>query len=98
MACWSFGQIKFYWCSLTGDLNKWFLTGRKQRVVLDNITSDFLSIKAGVPQSSVLGPLIFLVYINDIADNLQCGICLFADDNIIYTSAQWRGCTWVPEL
>ena len=75
---------------VTGDLNKWFssyLAGRKQRVVLDNINSDFLLIKAGVPQGSVLGPLLFLLYINDIADNLQCGISLFADDNIIFTSA-----------
>ena len=75
---------------VTGDLNKWFssyLAGRKQRVVLDNINSDFLLIKAGVPQGSVLGPLLFLLYINDIADNLQCGISLFEDDNIIFTSA-----------
>ena len=75
---------------VTGDLNKGFssyLAGRKQRVVLDNINSDFLLIKAGVPQGSVLGPLLFLLYINDIADNLQCGISLFADDNIIFTSA-----------
>ena len=75
---------------VTGDLNKWFssyLAGRKQRVVLDNINSDFLLIKAGVPQGSVLGPLLFLLYINDIADNLQCRISLFANDNIIFTSA-----------
>ena len=82
---------------VTGDLNKWFssyLAGIKQRVVLDNINSDFFLIKDGVPQGSVLGPLLFLLYINDIADNLQCGISLFADDNIIFTSADtMKDCT-----
>ena len=71
---------------ITGQLNNWFsnyLSGRAQRVVLGSEQSDLMPIKAGVPQGSVLGPILFLVYINDIADELECRVSLFADDNIV---------------
>ena len=53
-----------------------FLTGRKQKVVLNEKTSEWKNVLAGVP----LGPLLFLVYINDLCDNLSCDVKLFADD------------------
>ena len=62
-----------------------FLTSRQQRVVLNGKNSSWLTVRSGVPQGSVLGPLFFLVYINDIVDGLQNDIKLFVDDNSIYT-------------
>ena len=61
-----------------------FLSGRSQSVVLDGETSSPISVSSGVPQGSVLGPCLFLFYINDIADKLTCQARLFADDTIIY--------------
>jgi hypothetical protein len=54
--------------------------GRKQRVIFDGQSSDWNEIEAGVPQGSVLGPLLFLIYINDITQDLQCDSFLYADD------------------
>ena len=68
-------------------LLRWFtsdLSGRRQRVVIDGIVSDLASILAGVPQGSILGPLLFLVYINDIVRNINSSIRLFADDTSLY--------------
>ena len=56
------------------------MSNRKQRVVLNGKTSSWKSVNAGVPQGSVLGPLMFLIYINDISLNLSCKTTLFADD------------------
>ena len=61
-----------------------YLTDRKQRVVIPGGKSDWLYIKAGVPQGSILGPLMFLVYINDIVKDIQSNIRLFADDTSLY--------------
>ena len=66
-----------------GKLLSWFsnyLSNRYQRVVLPGAVSDFSSINAGVPQRSILGPLLFLVYINDIVNDIESNINLFADD------------------
>ena len=62
---------------------KWicnYLKSRKQRVVLDGAESDWRDVTSGVPQGSVLGPLLFLIYINDLPDSIQSTIKLFADD------------------
>ena len=56
------------------------LVNRKQCVVVKNYYSSVKYLKAGVPQNSVLGPLLFLIYINDIADNLESLTRLFADE------------------
>ena len=72
---------------ISGSLLEWFkdyLSNRLQRVIIRGQHSLWGLIKAGVPQGSVLGPLLFLIYINDIADNLTCKIKLFADDTTLY--------------
>ena len=57
-----------------------YLMCRKQRTLINGQVSDWKPISAGVPQGSVLGPLLFLVYVNDLPDNLHCSPKLFADD------------------
>ena len=72
---------KLHSVGISGHLLKWFehyLSDRQQRVVINGKTSSYLN--AGVPQGSILGPLLFLVYINDIVSELNCNIRLFADD------------------
>lgn len=72
---------------ISGSLLNWFtdyLKDRKQRVVLPGASSDWTSIKAGVPQGSILGPLLFILYINDIVDDIDSTIRLFADDTSLY--------------
>lgn len=72
---------------ITGPLLDWFqnyLSFRKQRVVVNGTFSNWAEINAGVPQGSVLGPLLFLVYINDICDEVDSDIRLFADDTTIF--------------
>ena len=64
-----------------------YLSSRKQRVKINSATSSLLSVNAGVPQGSVLGPLLFLVYVNDIAENLLSLVRLFADDSSLFFSA-----------
>ena len=64
-------------------LLKWiksYLTERKQCVLIDGQSSDWKEIDSGVPQGSVLGPLLFLIYINDITRDLQSNNFLYADD------------------
>ena len=61
-----------------------YLAERKQRVVLPGAASSWKNIKAGVPQGSILGPLLFLSYINDIVEDIHSCIRLFADDTSLY--------------
>ena len=72
---------------ITGSLNEWFsdyLTDRKQCVVINGHSSEYGTIEAGVPQGSVLGPLLFLIFIDDIKEGLESKISLFADDSLFY--------------
>ena len=57
-----------------------FLSNRKQCVVLNGKVLSWASVNAGVPQGSFLGPLLFLIYINDLSDNLSSNFKLLADD------------------
>ena len=61
-----------------------FLSNRKQRVVLNGQHFTWADIKAGVPQDSILGPLLFLVYINDLTENLHSNPKFFADDTSFF--------------
>jgi hypothetical protein len=61
-----------------------WLANRKQSVVIDGSTSDAVSVDSGVPQGSVLGPGLFLYYINDLQSRLTSTVRLFADDTIAY--------------
>ena len=73
---------------ISGNLLNFFenyLSNRYQRVVLNGKESNWMSLKAGVPQGSVFGPLLFLVYINDLTDNISSDMRLFADDSSLFT-------------
>ena len=67
------------------ELIRNYLNGRYQRVVFNWRSSSWKEITAGVPQGSVLGPLFFLVYINDLCDDLSCDVKLFADGTSLFT-------------
>ncbi|MEW8191406.1 MAG: reverse transcriptase family protein [Candidatus Thiodiazotropha endolucinida] len=72
---------------VSGNIHAWFadyLSDRKQRVVLPGAVSDWTYIRAGVPQGSILGPLLFLLYINDIVNDIGSNIRLFADDTSLF--------------
>ena len=61
-----------------------YLSGRKQRVVFNGKFSKWVEVLAGVPQGSILGPLLFLIFINDIVKHIGGSIRLFADDTSLY--------------
>ena len=62
-----------------------YLTDRQQRVVLNGQTSSWQNIYAGVPQGSVLGQLLFLIYINDLPGELTSMCKIFADDTSLFS-------------
>ena len=65
-----------------------YLRDRFQRVVLNGTTSNWRGLNVGVPQGSVLGPLLFLIYINNLTDNISSQMRLFADDSSIFTRVE----------
>ena len=73
---------------ISGELHKLlenYLSGRLQRVVLNGQASSWRPVLAGVPQGSILGPLLFLAYINDLSNGLKSNAKLFADDTSLFT-------------
>ena len=62
-----------------------FLSNRKQRVVLNGQKSSWTNVHAGDPQRSILGPLLFLIYINDLSDNLSSKSKLFTNDTSLFS-------------
>ena len=68
------------------NLLKSVLSNRFQRVVLNGQCSSWSSVVAGVPQGSILGPLLFLIYINDLPENLQSTVKLFANDISLFST------------
>lgn len=79
--------LKLEAAGIKGSLLLWFrsyLSNREQRVVLPGAQSKWNYIRAGVPQGSILGPLLFLLFINHIVEEIDSNICLFADDTTLY--------------
>ena len=60
----------------------------KQRVLLNGQVSDWSDVRAGAPQGSILGPLLFLIYINDLSEGLSSNAKLFADDTSLFSVIQ----------
>nr|CAD2193483.1 unnamed protein product [Meloidogyne enterolobii] len=80
---------KLYACGIRGKLHRWiseFLSNRTYQVKINDVLSNPYGITTGVPQGSIIGPLMFLIYINDLSDVIPNGvkIKLFADDVKIY--------------
>ena len=86
---WNGGLIfKIRQNGISGKLLKLFqnyLSNRKQRVVFNGFSSDYSSIECGVPQGSVLGTLLFLIYINDLEKNIKSNVNVFADDTMLFS-------------
>ena len=92
--CWAFDSFPHEWLLLKADYygirnktNIWlrsFLTGRSQRVVTNGSASSWSPVVSGEAQRTVLGPILFLTFINDLPTNTTSGIKLFADDCVLY--------------
>ena len=79
--------IKLAYYGIRGSTVAWinsFLTNRTQQVVLEGIASRIVDVTSGVPQGSVLGPILFLIFMNDLSQSLSSKVRLFADDAILY--------------
>ena len=76
--------------SITDWIEQW-LTDRRQRVVVDGEVSNWKSVLSGIPQGSVLGPILFLIYINDLDDSITSNILKFADDTKLFRKVNTDG-------
>ena len=74
-------------------IKKW-LTKRTQRIIINDVQSKVESVISGVPQGTVLGPLLFLSYINSISDGISSSIRLFADDCLLFRTIRKQGDTY----
>ena len=73
---------------IKGNMLHWFksfLTSRKQRVKINKECSEWSNVTSGVPQGTIIGPVAFLMYINDIINNIKCQCMLYADDCVLYS-------------
>ena len=86
MAQWSLAQTKTKWSfRKTISFHHRFFKLQKQRVVLNGQSSPWTSIEAVVTQKSILRPLLFLVYINDLSNDLTTNVKFFADDTSLFS-------------
>ena len=88
-------KLKFYGISgqIFGLISS-FLSDRQLRVVLDGKSSQEYPVNAGVPHSSILGPTLFLQYINDLPDNVIYNIATYADDTTLYSKCDQASDLW----
>ena len=80
-------MFKLEYYGIRGNILNWissFLSGRTQRVMCGDCIANSIDVLSGVPQDSVLGPLLFLICINDILHHVDSTCCLYADDCILY--------------
>ena len=80
-------MLKLERLGIIGDLLRWIknlLSERKQRAVLNGISSDWTDVISGDPQGSVLGPMLFILYVNDLPDKVKSYCKIFADDTKVY--------------
>ena len=83
--------VKLAYYGIRGSTLGWidsFLNGRTQRVIVDGVQSQLAPVTSGVPQGSVLGPILFLTYINDMPECITSQARLFADDTIVYRTIE----------
>ena len=71
-----------------------FLSNKRLRVVLDGKSSQKYPVNAGVLQGSILGPTLFLLYINDLPDHVICDIAIYADDTTLYSKCDQASDLW----
>ena len=84
-----FLKATFY--GISGKVNNWlrdFLTGRRQRVVVNGSSSQWSPVLSGVPLGTVLGPILFLLFINDLPSLVSSSVKLFADDSVLYRNIE----------
>ena len=72
----------------------YFLSNRWLQVVLDRKSSQEYPVNAGVPQGSIPGPTLFLLYINDLPDDVICGIAIYPDDTTLYSKCDQVSDLW----
>ena len=87
--------VKLESIGIKGDLLNWvrsFLNGRKQCVKVNGVTSGWKDVLSGIPQGSVIGPLLFVIFINDMPNEVKFNLCkLFADDCKLYGKVKHTG-------
>ena len=76
---------------MVSDWIEQWLTDRRQRAVVDGEVSNWKSVLSGVPQGSVLGPILFLIYINDLDDSITSNVLKFADDTKLFRKVNTDG-------
>ena len=82
-------KLDYY--GIRGSTHKWiasWISGRSQNVVLDGQASDPVPVLSGVPQGSVLGPVLFIFFMNDRPESIRSSVRLFADDCVLYRNVQ----------
>ena len=78
-------KLEYY--GIRNDILQWitaWLSGRTRKLVINGVCSDHAPMLSGVPQGSVLGPILFLVFISDLPDIINFTVRLFADDSVLY--------------
>ena len=95
---WHAGLLhKLMFCGISGQifgLASSFLSNRLLQVVLDGKSSQEYPVNAGVPQGSILGPALFLLYTNDLPDDVICNIAIYTDDATLYSKCDQASDLW----